>query len=155
MESGQLDMALITPDMALDTMRSRTLFHETYTCIMRKEHPAAHEPLTPGLFCALDHALMSHDGSRFQGATDEALAKLGRRRRVVAVVPNFLVLIDLVRHSDVIAMIPHRLVADTRDLLIQAPPIPIAGFTKVLTWHERLQADPAQQWLRDILASCV
>lgn len=155
METGNLDMALITPDMALDTMRNRKLFDEVYVCIMRKGHPAADASLTLDLFCALDHALMSHDGSKFRGATDAALEEMGRGRRVVAVVPSFLVLIELVRQSDLIAMLPSRLVADREDLVIQSPPIPIPGFTKVLTWHERLQGDPAQKWLRDKLISCV
>ncbi|WP_339445062.1 LysR substrate-binding domain-containing protein, partial [Pseudomonas hunanensis] len=115
MEGGDLDMALITPDMALDTMRSRRLFDEHYVCVMRKGHPAADARLTIDRFCSLDHALMSHDGSKFRGATDAALAQIGRSRRVVAVVPSFLVLIDLVRHSDLVAMVPSRLVAGTKD----------------------------------------
>lgn len=155
METGALDMALITPDMALDTMRSRTLFDEAYMCIMRRGHPAAGEKLTLDRFCALDHALMSHDGSRFRGATDAALDEVGRSRSVVAVVPSFLALIELVRHSDLVAMVPSRLVAGATDIVIQRPPLPIPGFTKVLTWHERLQSDPAQKWLRDRLARCV
>lgn len=152
MEGGKLDMALITPDMALDTMRRRTLFEESYVCILRQGHPAMALPLDIDRFCALDHGLMSHDGSKFHGATDEALADLGYRRRVVAVVPSFLVLIELVRHSDIVAMVPSRLVADVGDLHILSPPLPIPGFTKVLSWHERLQADPAHRWLRDTLA---
>lgn len=155
METGTLDMALITPDMALDTMRSRTLFEETYLCIMRHGHPAASEKLTLDRFCELDHALMSHDGSRFRGATDAALDEVGRSRRVVAALPSFLALIDLVRSSDLVAMVPSRLVAGTKDLVLQPPPLHIPGFTKVLTWHERLQSDPAQKWLRDRLARCV
>ncbi|GLK50440.1 transcriptional regulator [Brevundimonas intermedia] len=155
MESGDLDMALVTPDMALDTMRSRTLFEEHYVCVMRRGHPAAGAPLDLETFCSLDHALMSHDGSQFRGATDKALAAVGRSRRVAAVVPSFLVLIDLVRHSDLTAMVPSRLVADATDLVIQPPPLTVSGFTKILTWHERLQSDPAQQWLRDTLARCV
>ncbi len=155
MESGNIDMALITPDMALGTMRSRILFDESYVCVMRQGHPAANAPLDVDRFCALDHALMSHDGSKFFGATDAALEKIGRKRRVVAVVPSFLVLIDLVRHSDLVAMVPNRLVADATDLFIQPPPIAIPGFTKILTWHERLQSDPAQKWIRDRLAGCI
>ncbi|HBF31970.1 LysR family transcriptional regulator [Rhizobium sp.] len=155
MESGNLDMALITPDMALDTMRSRMLFNETYVCIMRKAHPASDRPLDIDHLCALDHVLMSHDGSRFHGATDAALEKIGRSRRVVAAVPSFLVLIDLVRQSDLVAMVPSRLVADATDLFIQAPPIDIPGFAKILTWHERLQSDPAQKWIRETIARCV
>ncbi len=152
MESGTLDMALVTPDMALDTMHSRMLFSETYSCILRPGHPAAGTPLDLDRFCALDHALMSHDGSKFRGATDTALEALGRSRRVAAVVPSFLILIDLVRESDLVAMVPSRLLADVKDLLVVPPPIPIPGFAKILVWHERLQSDPAQKWIRDRLA---
>jgi DNA-binding transcriptional LysR family regulator len=155
MESGALDMALITPEMASDTMRCRTLFEETYVCIMREEHPEARQPLDLERFCAVNHALMSHDGSRFQGATDLALKAAGRSRRVVAAVPSFLVLIELVRQSDLVALVPARLVEKSHGLLVQPPPLAVSGFTKVLTWHERLQEDPAQKWLREKLANCV
>lgn len=155
MESGALDMALITPDMALETMRSRALFEEQYVCILRQGHPAAGAPLDLDRFCALDHALMSHDGSRFRGATDASLEEIGRSRRVVAVAPSFLVLIDLVRQSDLVAVVPARLVSDVSGLTVRQPPIRIPGFTKILTWHERLQNDPAQKWLREMVARCV
>ena len=155
MESGNLDMALVTPDMALGTMHSRALFCEIYLCILRRGNSAGDAPLDIERFCALDHALMSHDGSRFRGATDVALEEVGRSRRVVAVVPSFLILIDLVRHSDLVAMVPSRLLADVRDLLVLPPPLPIPGFAKILVWHARLQSDPAQKWIRERLANCV
>lgn len=155
MERGTLDMALITPQMALETMRSRVLFEERYVFVMRQGHPASDAPIDLDRFCALDHALMSHDGSQFLGATDAALAERGRSRRVVAVAPSFLVLIDLVRGSDLVAMVPSRLVSDASGLTIQEPPIDVPGFTKILTWHERLQSDPAQKWLREMIARCV
>ncbi len=155
MEGGALDMALITPDMAVDTMRSRVLFEEVYVCIMREGHPASSTPLDLERFCAQDHALMSHDGSQFRGATDRALAAQGHSRRVVAVAPSFLVLIDLVRNSDLLAMAPSRLVSDVPGLCVQPPPLNVEGFTKILAWHERLQSDPAHKWLRGLVAQCV
>jgi len=154
MESGLLDMALITPDMAQETMRMRSLFDESYVCILREGHPVGQAPLDLDIFCALDHALMSHDGSQFRGATDVALAQLGRQRRVVAVVPSFLVLIDLVRHSDLIALVPSRLLSGIAGIITQPSPLTVPGFSKVLAWHERLQADPAHIWLRETLTRC-
>lgn len=155
MESGVLDMALITPEMASDTMRCRTLFEESYVCIMREGHPEAKVPLDIERFCKVSHALMSHDGSKFQGATDLALRKAGRSRHVTAAVPSFLVLIELVRQSDLVSLVPARLVEKAHGLLVQPPPLPVPGFTKVLAWHERLQEDPAHKWLREKLANCV
>lgn len=153
MEHGIIDLALITPEMAQDTMRSRKLFDENYVCVLRQGHPASFEPLDVDRLCALEHGIMSHDGSSFRGATDKALAKLGRSRRVVVSVPSFMVLIDLVRNSDIMALLPQRLVEDCSDLHICEPPLQVPGFTKILAWHERLQHDPAHGWLRERLAA--
>jgi DNA-binding transcriptional LysR family regulator len=153
LENGELDMAVITPDMGLGTLRRRALFDEHYVCITRQGHPLAGRSLDIDTFCALDFALMSHDGAAFYGVTDIALASLGRTRRVVAAVPSFLVLINLVRHSDLAAVVPARLTEGEPDLQVQALPFAIPGFTKILAWHERVHADPAHRWLRDRLAS--
>ena len=152
MELGDVHMALITADMAQGAMRSRKLFDETYVCVMRRDHPAIDDGLTLERFCALDHGIMSHDGSRFQGATDKALAAHGLKRRVVVAVPSFLILIDIIRQSDLIALLPRRLVENREDLHLCAPPLAVPGFTKILVWHERFQADPAQAWIRERMA---
>lgn len=155
MESGLVDLALITPEMAQDTMRSRRLFDENYVCVLRHGHPASKEKLDINRLCTLEHGIMSHDGSRFWGATDEALARQGRSRRVVVSVPSFMVLIDLVRHSDIMALLPERLVEGCTDLYVCEPPLEVSGFTKILAWHERLQQDPAHSWIRERLAALV
>lgn len=83
-ENGDLDLALITPEEAPPDLHARRLFDERYICALRADHPdAATAPLTIDRFCALDHALVSYGGQQFWGVTDDALAKLGRERRVV------------------------------------------------------------------------
>lgn len=152
MERGMLDMALITPDMAGDSLRTYNLFDEAYVCVLRQGHPALAKPLDLVAFCALDHAIMSHDGTRFSGATDQRLRALGLERRVVLAAPSFVFLIDSLRRSDLCAMLPRRLVAGMADLVLQAPPLAIPGFSKVLAWHDRTHADPAMMWLRGKLS---
>ncbi len=151
LEAGGLDLALVTPEMAPDHLRARRLFEETYACILRVGHPAA-AGLDLDRFCALDHAIRSHDGTRFRGATDRALEAIGRSRRVVASVPSFLVLIDLVRRSDAIALVPGRLAQDAAGIVTCPPPPAVEGFTKIAVWHERQHHDPAHAWLRQRLA---
>jgi len=153
LERGVLDIALVTPEMAPDHLRARTLFREDYVCVMRARHPAVSEgALDLDSFCALDHAIMSHDGSQFRGATDLALADIGRTRRVVASVPSFTFLIDVLRHSDLCALLPRRLVSEEEGLILLPPPLPVAGFTKIAVWHERSHGDQAMTWLRCRLA---
>ena len=152
MEQGQLDMALITPEMASDQLRARRLFDEEYVCVLRKGHPAAAVPLDLDAFCALDHAIMSHDGTQFRGATDLALETLGRRRRVVIAAPSFIFLVDLIKGSDICALVPARLVREIEGLTQLPPPLSVPGFTKVLVWHERSHHDAASIWVRQRIA---
>lgn len=155
MEQGKTDFALVTPQMAPENLRARHLFEEHYTCVLRRDHPAAGQTMDLDTFCALDHALMSHDGTRFQGATDHALAALNRTRRVIMTAPNFGLVLNLVRTSNACALLPARLVKGQKGLHLQEPPLPVPGFTKILVWHERTHHDPAMAWLRQQLAKSV
>lgn len=150
--SGALDIAIVTPDMAPDNLHAKKLFDEQYVCILREGHPDINQ-LDINRFCDLSHAIMSHDGTKFRGATDAALDELGLSRRVVATVPSFLVLIHLVRGSDTIAIVPERLTLGVEGIVVRKPPVPIAGFTKIAVWHERLHYDQANLWLRQLLAN--
>lgn len=148
--NDELDLALVTPTMAPDTLRSRKLFDEDYVCVLRQDHPNA-DRLDLRALCELDHAIMSHDGSQFSGATDVALAKLGQMRRVVAALPSFLVLVELVRVSDVVCFVPRRLACGIPGIVATEPPLAIDGFQKIAVWHERAHHDPASRWLREQL----
>lgn len=153
LERGEIDLALQTLDTALPDLHARRLFDENYVCVLRSDHPDARQQrMSLHRFCELDHALVSLSGDAFSGATDQALALLGRSRRVVASVASFLVLPDLLRSSDLVAVLPRRLVADQEGLAIMPPPVEVAGFTKFLVWHERTHLDPGHQWARARLA---
>ena len=93
-------------------------------CVLREDHPAAMgRKLTVKQFCALDHALVSYDGGGFRGVTDDALEQLGKRRSVTLSVKSFLILPDILRASDMVAILPSRLVAGMDKLAIS----PAAG----------------------------
>lgn len=154
MERGTLDLALLTPDMAPPELHSRTLFDERYVCVMREQHPAAQSgALTLERFCQLDHGIVSLQGGGFTGATDRALAQLGLQRPVMVSVPSFGMLLDMVHSTDLVALVPQRLLHDTTGLKVQTPPLEIPGFSKILVWHERTHSDPRQRWVRDLLIS--
>lgn len=153
MASGALDLALTTPEGAADTLKARHLFDERYVCVLRKDHPAAQGTLSLDDFCTLDHAIMSHDGTQFRGATDQALDRIDRKRRVVVSAPNFTMLIDLIKTSDCCALLPSRLIRNEQGLTIIEPPVAVPGFTKVLAWHERTHTDATLKWMRERLAN--
>ncbi|ATM23643.1 LysR family transcriptional regulator [Raoultella ornithinolytica] len=150
-ERGDVDIALLTPHSTPPDLHSRTLYQEEYVCLMRADHPLAAAPLTLDLFCSLEHVLVSWQGDSFRGVTDEALAALGRSRRVGLSVSSFLVLPEILAISDMIAVVPRRLAKMADGMRIAPPPLTIPGFSKSMAWHERSHRDPAQQWLRELL----
>lgn len=156
LERGQIDIALLTPDTTPADLHARELFKENYVCVLRKGHPAASgKPLTIKQFCTLDHALVSYEGGGFHGITDEALEQRGEQRSVTLSVKCFLILPDILRASDMVAVVPSRLVTGMEGFEISTPPVDVPGFTKVAAWHERTHHDPAQRWLRELLfAAC-
>jgi DNA-binding transcriptional LysR family regulator len=156
MEDGELDFALLTPESTYPDLHAQHLFEEEYVCAMRKDHPALQAgPLTLDRFCQLEHAIVSLDGGGFSGPTDAALALIGRQRKVALSVPSFLSLIRILQCSDLVAQVPRRLVSITEGLVVQAPPLTVKGFSKLLAWHERTHADPRYIWVRSLLiATC-
>lgn len=152
LERGEIDLALVSPDNTPADLYARRLFDERYVCVLRAGHPdARRRRLTLDRFCALDHALVSYDGGSFQGVTDEALAKLGRERRVMLSVTSFLVLPEILCASDLIAVVPERLVTHAEGLVVLPPPLDIPGFTKTVAWHERTHRSAAHRWARQLL----
>lgn len=152
LERGEVDLALTTPQAALPDSHARHLFEERYVVVARRDHPAlADGPMTLDTFCALDHALVSYGGAPFEGITDRSLAELGRQRRVAVSVGSFLMLPELIRRTDLIAVAPARLITPESGLLTWAPPLAIPGFTKLAVWHERNHRDAGQRWAREVL----
>lgn len=151
-ERGDLDIALVTPETAPTNLHSRRLFEETYVCAIREGHPdAASSQIDIDRFCALDHALVSYSGERFRGVTDDTLAALGRERRIVLSVTNFMVLAEVLRTTDLIAVVPGRLIRPGDGLTIMAPPMNIPGFSKIAVWHARTHRDEGHRWVRSML----
>lgn len=152
LERGELDLALMTAEATAPELHVRPLFDEQYVCALREDHPdAGGGRLSLDRFCALDHALVSYVDGAFRGVTDDALARLGRERRVVLSVPSFLVLPRILRASDLIAVAPRRLVSGAAGLVLLDPPVGIPGFTKLAAWHDRTHRDPGHRWARAVL----
>lgn len=152
LDRGDIDLALVTPDSTAPGLHAAALFDERYVCVMRAGHPdAAAKTWSLERFCNLDHVLVSPSGGSFQGVTDQALARIGRSRRVTLSVTSFLVLPEILRTRDLIAVVPRRLALHADGLVMLEPPVEVPGFSKTLAWHERTHHDPGQQWLRTLL----
>jgi DNA-binding transcriptional LysR family regulator len=148
-ENGEIDLAFQTMDAVAPGLRSQKLFDEHYVLVGRKQHPGLKRRPTLAQFCSLDHVVVSPEGGNFRGSTDIALEKAGMTRRVVLSVPHFLTAMSVVESTDLVAMLPSRLVHRASRLQVVPAPVTVPKYTMGMVWHERSHRDPAHQWLRD------
>jgi DNA-binding transcriptional LysR family regulator len=154
-ELGDLDLAFHTADEAPEGLRRRTLFKEHYVLVGRPGHPRLKRRITVEQFCKLDHVVVSPDGGGFAGATDTALAQMGLQRRVMLSVPHFSFVRDALSRTDLVAMLPSRLVDVDAELKVVQAPVDVPGYEMVMLWHERLHRDPSHQWLRELVGAAI
>lgn len=154
-EQGEIDLAFHTTEGAPPGLHRRPLFTERYVLAGRAGHPGLRRKPTPAQFCMLEHVIVSPDGGGFLGPTDEALAARGLSRRVVLSVPHFLFVLSVLASTDLVAMLPSRLVRDAAGIKVVEAPIEIPGYEMSMLWHERVHRDPAHRWLRDTIVASV
>ena len=154
-DQGEIDLSLMTAAEAPQDLHSRSLFTERYVLAGRIDHPQLKRRPTLAQFCKLDHVIASPDGGGFQGVTDVALAKLGMARRVAMSVPHFLFLVTILERSDLVALVPSRLIQGSTSLRVVEPPLDVPGFEMVMVWPERIHRDPAHRWLRQQIVDAV
>lgn len=126
------------------------LYDGQYVCVMRKDHPLARDPLTLGRFCNARHVLVSFSDRPF-GFIDEALASLGRQRRVVLTVNQFFTAGRVVASSDLLTVFPRHFVGMTGmgdELTVRNLPFAVPVVHVDALWHHRVDLDPANRWLR-------
>lgn len=148
LEDGRLDLVLGAPAQfdRMASLRRRTVLRDQFVAAVRR---GASPPTDLDTYCARDHVLVSSDGGGFEGAVDRALAGHGRKRRVALSVQTYLLAIEAVATSDMVATLPRALVATHGDRLqIFAPPLRLPSFTLAAAWHPRTDSDPAHRWLR-------
>ncbi len=150
-EKNKIDLALVSQNHLSSDMFQSVLYEETYVCAMSKSHPMANTTLTLDEFCKLPFAMLSYNGGEFSGATDIALQRLGRTRNVMVSVNHISLLPQLLQESDLVAVLPKHLAQTLPNVHLQNPPIPVDGFTMMMTWHERTEHDMVHRWLRDVV----
>lgn len=150
--SGDVDLAVATPDPAHSHLRTRLLFEESYVLIGRRDHPRLRTGLTLEEFVQLEHVVVSPSGGSFTTPIDDALTALGHRRQVVLSAASFLFVPEIVADSDLVALVPRRLLHGQRDRLTSIDlPWLAEQFDVSLIWHERTHGHAGQRWIRELL----
>ncbi len=163
LREGMIDPEIGVIGTKAPELKTRLLLEDRFVGICRTDHPLLGRPgVTAKRYAGYPHVVVSRK-RQFSGPVDDALDQLGLRRTVVMVVPAYANAMRIVRHSDLIGLVPRsclgiRLPDDTAisagiqhfELPVHTPPIKVSAI-----WHPRLHADPVHRWFRDtILAVC-
>lgn len=167
LDEGRMDLAvgffpLVLADLTAQAQSGgmapfdhQRLFAGEYVCVMRKGHPLASGPLTLKRYCAAHHLLVSFSGRAF-GLVDEALAALGRRRRIVLTVNQFFTAGRVVAGSDLLTVLPRHFVGITgmaHEFVLRDLPFDIAPVLVDSLWHRRQSQRSDHAWLRLAVAA--
>ncbi len=149
--AAQLAVGVLGEPTALYTRMM--LLPEDFRVLMRAGHPLAEGALDMERYVSVPHLLHSPNGSR-QGAVDEALAKLGQRRRLGAVVAHLAPVPEILRQTDMIMTLSGRLahmLAAAHGLVCRECPLDIQHMRLSLVFHRRFEADAGHAWLRRLI----
>jgi DNA-binding transcriptional LysR family regulator len=154
LESDQLDIALSTDLEHNNSIRSQALISDRMVCILRKGHPLSSGKLTLKKFLDGKHlrVSMSPTDIRF---VDNVLAGQGHKRDVVLNVPHWLLIPEILKKTDLIAVISERLASNftNEDLVLRPLPFMANYFNWTMYWHKRYEHSQSHQWLRGLIVS--
>ena len=167
LDEGQVDLAVgffpaVLADLTAQAQAGgmagfayQRLYDGEYVCVMRKGHPLASGPLTLKRYCEAHHLLVSFSGRPY-GFVDEALASLGRKRRIVLTVNQFFTAGRVVTGANLLTVLPRHFVSVTgmadeivlRELPFEVPPVHVDSL-----WHRRQEQRSDHAWLRLAVAA--
>ena len=154
LEQAEIDIAIGVFSNLPVRLRSHTLFSSPWICVMRRDHPLATHTLTLETYVQATHVLVTLTGES-TGLIEPLLQEQGLTRRIGLTVNQFSVVPKLLTTSDLIAVLPTRVVYLSElaeHLHLKAVPIEIPPTLVKMIWHERSHHKPTQAWFRTQLA---
>lgn len=153
LDSGAVDLVVSVANPELGGMSREKLFDEDFVCMVRRNHPDIKRAPSLARYLAQRHLVIAPSGTP-GSLVDTLLARRGLERRVALRVTNFLIAPVVVCETDLVNTMPARLarhLARTYPLRLLAPPLELPEFEYSMFWHPRLDRDPAQLWLRELV----
>ncbi|GLV92816.1 MULTISPECIES: LysR family transcriptional regulator [Streptomyces] len=158
---GEVDLEANANRPAAPDIRAENVGETRLVIVVRREHPLTLDgALTAQRYAAAEHVTVSRRGN-LANALDDALARVGLSRRVVATAPTEAAAFAFARDSDLVISVPEattRSLAAGLGLVVLPLPLELPSAPVYLSWHQRYDTDTAHAWLRglarDALALC-
>ncbi|MFE3268349.1 LysR family transcriptional regulator [Streptomyces sp. NPDC059215] len=150
---GEVDLEANANRPSAPDIRAENVGDTRLVVVVRQGHPLTRvRTVTAKRYAAAEHVTVSRRGN-LGNAVDEALARLGLTRRVVASAPTEAAALAFARGSDLVVSVPE---ATTRSsvaelgLTLLPLPVELPSAPVYLSWHQRYDTDTAHTWLRGL-----
>jgi DNA-binding transcriptional LysR family regulator len=152
LEHGRVDLIFYGVSEPLPTLRTEHLFDDEFVCVMAHDHRLADQAeLTLDDYLDATHVIID-TGDGGQTLIEERLERLGTARKAGLTVPYHAAAAPAVAGTSLIVTLPSRLLAAPGVdpwLRVASAPEEIRPLRYQMSWHPRLDDDPAYRWLRD------
>lgn len=160
LRDGSVDLETgVVGDRMGPEVRAQALFRDRFVGVVRAGHALAEGgevALARYLACQHIEVARRAGPSGRQGPVDEALAATGQARDIATTVAGFSAALALAQATELVASVPERHAAGLHGGMHRFPlPFAVPPLTVSLLWHPRLEADPAQRWLRGCVREVV
>jgi len=160
-ERGSVDMVINRFDDLPQSFHQKTIWRDGFSCLISRHNPIR-DDFTLESYLEASHVWVSKTGMgvgvgmepdavQQLGWVDDALAKLGKTRRIRVFTRHYHAAMQLAELRDLIITLPSKaadLQKDNPALLILPPPFEIPEIELKMAWSPLLQHNPAHQWLR-------
>jgi len=153
LERDDIELALSMSLKIPKSIVATTLFDDRVVIVARRGHPQRRGMRALDTFLTLPQVKIAQSpiDDRF---ADRQLAEAGHQRLIALAMPHWVVVVDVVAASDLIAIMPESFAQTfVRDRAIElvTPPLANTAFTWSLYWHRRYTADASHAWLRGVV----
>ncbi|MBC3885133.1 LysR family transcriptional regulator [Undibacterium griseum] len=149
--AGTLDVAI---DMLLplpSDIRRQQISRYTTVVLARRDHPVVQGKLDLATYLQAEHILAS-SRRKGMGLEDFELSRLGLQRRVRLRCQHYFAACRVVSQTDLLLTMPEgyaRIANEQFDNQILPLPISMPSWDVYLYWHQNVDNDPANRWLRE------
>jgi len=148
MAKGDLDLAIDFFERVPPSHHRQCLMRDKVVAVVRRDHPILHQGKKIEQFFDRPHIRLATASSRF---IEETLARRDIHPFYALTVPNVIVAAAAVSETDWLLILPRNLARRLRrmfDVSIMDLPFEVPDIPLDMVWHERLDHDPCQSWVR-------
>lgn len=164
-ERGNVDLVINRFDALPQSFHQKTIWRDSFSCLISHHNPIRNH-FDLDSYLAASHVWVSKTGmgigvgvepgaSQQLGWVDDALAKLGKTRRIRVFTRHYQAAMQLAELRDLIITLPSKaanLMKDDPAVIIFPPPFDIPEIELKMAWSPLLQQNPAHRWLRRLIA---